>query len=48
MQTEARGEHHPPGHQRRAQHAVMGGAHLVRRLGIYFGRKKAYIQKKSC
>ena len=35
-----------PCHQRRARRGVMCGAHLVRRLELYFGRKEAYIRKK--
>ena len=47
-QTVARGGHNPPGRARGARRAVVGCAHLVRRLDLYFWRKEAYIQKKSC
>ena len=44
-QTEARGGHNPPGRARGARRAVVGCANLVRQLGLYFGRKEAYIRK---
>ena len=44
-ETEARGGHNPPGRARGARRGVVGCAHLVRRLVLYFGRKEAYIQK---
>ena len=46
-QTEARGGHNPPGRARGARRAVVGCAHLVRRLDLYFGRKEAYIRKEN-
>ena len=47
-QTEARGGHNPPGRGPGARYGVVGCALLERRLKLYFGRKEAYIQKKSC
>ena len=47
-QTEAHTTHKIPGHALGARLVVVGCAHLVRWLELYFGRKEAYIQKKSC
>ena len=44
-QTEAHGDHKTPGRARPARRAVVGCAHLVHRLELYFGRKEAYIRK---
>ena len=45
-QTEAHTAHKTPGRTRGPWHAVVGYAHLVRQLELYFGRKEAYIRKK--
>ena len=45
-QTEAQGKQHPPHHGQGPMRGHVGVASLVRRLGLYFGRKKAYIRKK--
>ena len=45
-QTEAHTAHKTPGRARGPWRAVVGCAHLVRRLELYFGRKEAYIWKK--
>ena len=45
-QTEAHTAHKTPGHAPGARRVVVGCAHLVRRLGLYFGCKEAYIRKK--
>ena len=45
-QTEAHGDEHPPGRARRGWRGLVGVSHLVRRLGLYFGCKEAYIRKK--
>jgi hypothetical protein len=47
-QTGAHGDQHPTWRAWQPKRGVVGAAHLVRRLGLYFGRKKAYIRKKSC
>lgn len=44
-QTEAHTHHKTPGHAPGPRCAVVGCAHLVRRLELYFRRKEAYIQK---
>ena len=46
LQTESRGGHNPPGSDPWAWRVVVGCAHLVRRLELYFGRKKANFLKK--
>ena len=43
--TNAKGAHNPHKTPERTQ---VGCAHLVRWLDLYFGRKEAYIRKKSC
>ena len=45
-QTEAHTAHKTPGHDLGARRVVVGCAHLVRWLGLYFGRKESYIRKK--
>src|SRR6266536_1670941 len=45
-QTGAHSAHTTPGRAAGARHAVVGCAHLIRWLGLYFGCKEAYIQKK--
>ena len=47
-QTEAHTAHKTPGHALGASRVVVGCAHLVRRLELYFGRKEAYIREKLC
>ena len=44
--TEAHTAHKTPGRAPGPWHVVVGCAHLVRRLELYFGRKEAYIRKK--
>ena len=44
-QTEAHTAHKTLGHARGPWRAVVGCAHLVRWLDLYFGRKEAYIRK---
>ena len=46
MQTGAHAAHHAPGRAWQPKHGLMGGAHLKRQLGLYFGLKEAYIRKK--
>ena len=46
-QTEAHTAHKTPGRARGPWHAVVGCALLERRLELYFGRKEAYIWKKT-
>ena len=45
-QTEAHTHHKTLGHGPGARRVVVGCAHLVRRLGLYFGHREAYIRKK--
>ena len=45
MQTEAHSAQETPGHAPGSRRVVVGCPHLIRRLGLYFGRKEAYIQK---
>ena len=45
-QTEAHTGHKTPRHHPRARRMVVGCAHLVHWLELYFGRKEAYIRKK--
>ena len=47
-QMEARGGHNPSGRTRGARRGMVGCAHLVHRLELYFGRKEAYIHKILC
>ena len=47
-QTEAHTAHKIPGYARGPWRVVVGCVLLERRLELYFGRKEAYIQKKSC
>ena len=46
MQTEAHIGHKTPGRARGPWCAVVGCAHLVRQLDLYFRHKEAYIRKK--
>jgi len=46
-QTGAHSAHKTPGRAPVANRVVVGCAHLVRWLGLYFGRKEAYIRKKN-
>ena len=46
LQTEARGGHNPPGCGPGARRGMVGCAHLIRQLELYFGRKDAYIRQK--
>ena len=48
MQTEAHTAHKTLGHAPGPWRVVVGYAHLIRRLELYFGRNEAYIRKKSC
>ena len=48
LQTEAHTAHKTPGCARGPWPTVVGCAHLICRLDLYFGRKEAYIRKKSC
>ena len=48
MQTGAHSAHKTPGRAPGSRRVVVGRAHLVHRLGLYFGRKEAYIRKKPC
>ena len=45
-QTEAHADYDTPGHAPGLWRMVVGCAHLLRRLELYFGRKEAYIRKK--
>ena len=47
-QTGAHSPQDTPGRAPGARHVVVGCAHLVRRLELYFRHKEAYIRKKSC
>ena len=46
-QSEAHTAHKTPGRARGAWLAVVGCAHLIRRLELYFGCKETYIRKKK-
>ena len=44
-QTGAHSAHKTPGHAPGARRMVVGCAHLVHQLELYFGRKEAYIRE---
>ena len=46
MQTGADSPQDTPGRATGARRTVVGCAHIIRRLELYFRRKEAYIQKK--
>jgi hypothetical protein len=46
-QMEAHTHHKTPGRAPGPRRVVMSCAHLVHRLGLYFGCKEAYIRKKN-